>query len=67
MERECEDRGCVTKTEIEAAVNAVWDSLTTETLDRVVARVRPNMCNIVKMKGANFYHEDSDPACARGG
>ena len=66
MERECEDRGCVTKADIEAAVKAVWASLTAETLGRVADRVRRNMRNIVKMKGGNFYDEGSDPACARG-
>ena len=65
MERECENRGCVTKSDIEAAVKAVWGSLTAEKLGRVADRVRRNMHNIVKMKGGNYYDEGSDPSCAR--
>ena len=65
MERECENRGYVTKSDIEVAVKAVWGSLTTETLGRVADRVRRNMHNIVKMNGGNYYDEGSDPSCAR--
>ena len=65
MERECAYRGCVTKAAIEAAVKAVWGSLTAETLRRVADRVRRNIHNIVKMNGGNYYDEGSDPSCER--
>ena len=32
MNRDCEDRGAITKAEIQTAVNAVWTSLTDEAL-----------------------------------
>ena len=65
MGRECANRGCMTKAAIEAAVKAVWGSLTAETLGRVADRVRRNMHNIVKLNGGNYYDEGSDPLCAR--
>ena len=57
MEREVEDRGCITKGDIDTAVNAVWRSLTTETLVRVADRVRRNLACIIEVNGGNYYAE----------
>ena len=45
------------KEEIAAAVEACWDRLTPDILQKVAARVRRNAQNTFDLKGGNFYDE----------
>ena len=57
MEREVEAACAHSKEEIIVAVEACWDRLTPDILQKVAARVRRNAQNTFDLKGGNFYSE----------
>ena len=57
MEREVEAACAHSKQEINAAVEACWDRVTPDILQKVAARVRRNAQNTFDLEGGNFYDE----------
>jgi hypothetical protein len=55
----------VTKADVERAVQAVWRTLSPDTLGRVAAPVRRNLVSVIAVDGGNFYREGQGPICER--
>lgn len=57
LEKKCNKKGAVSHDEIERAVKAVWKTVTKETMQQAVKRVKTNMGESIGQRGGNFYCE----------
>ena len=57
LEKKCNEQGALSHDEIDRSVKKAWKTVTHESLQKAVKRVKKNMKECIAQKGGNFYCE----------